>query len=210
MYIQQLKFSSQKMLLSVQNRPLMWFLVLPFAYFSCLEALGLKGTTIPHSPQSRCLSMSVSLNACGEGGKLWDQGPKMWVWASYSFLKHVSYVCSSAAVSALLSAHLHRWTLVLFIPSLLCAIAGKQTTPDGVMSPLQTQDAGGELGHILAVVRIRAPDASNGLDLGSARPITFMGISLAKANFRWWILHLPQRWEDKKRVFAEMTFCLVF
>lgn len=60
------------------------------------------------------------------------------------------------------------------------------------------------------MVRIRAPDASNGLDLGSARPITFLGISLAKANFRWWILYLPQRWETKKWVFAEFTFCLVF
>lgn len=111
MYIQQLKFSSQKMLLSVQNRPLMWFLVLPLAYFPCLEALGLKGTTVPHSPQSRCLSMSVSLNACGEGGELWDQGPEVRVWASYSFLKNVSYVWPSAAVSALLSAPLYRWTL---------------------------------------------------------------------------------------------------
>ena len=107
MYTQQLKFSSQKTLLSVQNRPLMWFLVLPFAYFSCLEALGLKVTNIPHSPQSRCLSMLVSLDTCGEGGKLWDQGPKMRVWASYSFLKNVSYVCPSAAVSTLLAARFY-------------------------------------------------------------------------------------------------------
>ena len=51
--------------------------------------------------------MLVSLDTCGEGGKLWDQGPKMRVWASYSFLKNVSYVCPSASVSTLLSARFY-------------------------------------------------------------------------------------------------------
>lgn len=64
MYTRQLKFSSQKTLLSVQNRAMVWFSLMPCAYFSCLEELGLNGTSILHSPRGRCLSILVSLNAC--------------------------------------------------------------------------------------------------------------------------------------------------
>ena len=125
MYTQQLKFSSQKTLLSVQNRAMVWFLLMPHAYFSCLEVLGLNGTSILHSPRGRCLSILVSVNACGEGAYLWDQGPKMLVWASESFLKKASEVCPSTALSVLLSAHFYiTWPLSfpsrLYSALLLC------------------------------------------------------------------------------------------
>lgn len=37
----------------------------------------------------------------------------------------------------------------------------------------------------------------------------FLRHFIGPANFRWWILYLPQRWEAKV-IFAEFTFCLVF
>lgn len=60
------------------------------------------------------------------------------------------------------------------------------------------------------MVRIRAPDASNGLDLGVSTAHHFLGHFIDEASFRWWI-HMPSTgWEAKKWVFAEFTFCLVF
>lgn len=220
---QRLKFSSQKTLLSVQNRATGELCVFLWHLFVACRPWAWEVPVVSILHQAGVFPFQ-SLYVCGEGALPWDQEPHKNAGLSLVILSQESFrgLPLFHPRSASLCSLLYQLTMAFHIPSLLCAIAAQRTVRNGVTECLQVACRGlaspGSFWNSGCVrwVQARSFHGGNGgsqcLRRTRIRVSTFhhfyscfigQNQFTAKPSFRWWILHLPKRWEHEKWIVAD-------